>query len=239
MIKKLFIIISYWIVAVLLISAVLVSLNYEFYDSLFISLMMIPGCIVLKFILPKVSFSYLKKGIIDACFLISAVLVSELMFMLCTHVAVRGLDGNEYGFIDIDIPSVLINPAFLAVIMAFVTGGDYLLSRYLKLIFKKETTPISFTSDYKKVTLDISEILYVESRDTEVWVYATDGRRFRNKTGITQWENLLGDDFIRVHRSYVVKKNAIASVANESVNLQDGTLIPVSRKYKDSVSERT
>ena len=91
----------------------------------------------------------------------------------------------------------------------------------------------------KKVTLDISEILYVESRDTEVWVYATDGRRFRNKTGITQWENLLGDDFIRVHRSYVVKKNAIASVANESVNLQDGTLIPVSRKYKDSVSERT
>lgn len=239
MIKKLFIIISYWIVAVLLISAVLVSLNYEFYDSLFISLMMIPGCIVLKFILPKVSFSDLKKGIIDACFLISAVLVSELMFMLCTHVAVRGLDGNEYGFIDIDIPSVLINPAFLAVIMAFVTGGDYLLSRYLKLIFKKETTPISFTSDYKKVTLDISEILYVESRDTEVWVYATDGRRFRNKTGITQWENLLGDDFIRVHRSYVVKKNAIASVANESVNLQDGTLIPVSRKYKDSVSERT
>ena len=86
------------------------------------------------------------------------------------------------------------------------------------------------------MTLDISEILYVESRDTEVWVYATDGRRFRNKTGITQWENLLGEDFIRVHRSYVVKKSAIVSVESESISLQGGTEIPVSRKYKDSVS---
>lgn len=238
MIKKLLIIISYWIIAVLLISAVLVSLNYDFYDSLFISLMMIPGCIVLKFILPKVSFSDLKKGIIDACFLISAVLVSELMFMICTHVSVKGLEGNEYGFIDIGIPSVLINPAFLAVIMAFVTGGDYLLSSYLKVRSKKEATPISFTSDYKRVTLDISEILYVESRDTEVWVYATDDRRFRNKTGITQWEHLLGEDFVRVHRSYVVKKNVIASVQNEFITLQEGTEIPVSRKYRKSLNSR-
>ena len=38
--------------------------------------------------------------------------------------------------------------------------------------------------DYRKVTLDLSEIIYVESRDTEVWVCATDGRKFRNKTGI-------------------------------------------------------
>ena len=85
------------------------------------------------------------------------------------------------------------------------------------------------------MSLDASEILYIESRDTEVWVCATEGRRFRNKTGITQWENLLGEDFLRVHRSFVVKKDTIASVERESVKLKDGTEIPVSRKYRNHI----
>lgn len=86
------------------------------------------------------------------------------------------------------------------------------------------------------MSLDASEILYVESLDTEVWVCATDNRKFRNKTGITQWENLLGEDFVRVHRSFVVKKDAIASVESELVKLQDGKEIPVFRKYRNLVN---
>ena len=117
-----------------------------------------------------------------------------------------------------------------------LTGGDYVLSRYLKSRFQHELHPVTFTSDYRKVTLDLSEILYVESRDTEVWVCATDGRKFRNKTGITQWENLLGEDFIRVHRSFVVRKESIQEALSDSLTLADGTSIPVSRKYKETVS---
>lgn len=211
------------------------SLDYCFADALFVSMSFVPGCIVLRFLLPHVSFSELKKGIINLILVVAAVLLTDILLVIWCHVMMNGFMISFYdGF-----PTILVNPAFISIVMLVLTGGDYVLSRFLKSRFQDEAHPITFTSDYKKVTLDISEIIYVESRDTEVWVYATDGRRFRNKTGITQWENLLGDDFIRVHRSYVVKKNAIASVANESVNLQDGTLIPVSRKYKDSVSERT
>ena len=54
--------------------------------------------------------------------------------------------------------------------------------------------------------------------------------------GITQWGNVLGDDFIRVRRSYLVRKTAIASIAKEMITLSDGTEIPVSRKYRDSLS---
>ena len=94
---------------------------------------------------------------------------------------------------------------------------------------------MTFTSDYRKVTLDLSEIIYVESRDTEVWVCAADGRKFRNKTGITQWENLLGEDYIRVHRSFVVRKESIQETLSDSLTLTDGTSIPVSRKYREIV----
>ena len=63
-----------------------------------------------------------------------------------------------------------------------------------------------------------------------------DGRKFRNKTGITQWENLLGEDFIRVHRSFAVRKESIQKVLCDSLILTDGTSIPVSRKYRETVA---
>ena len=233
MIKRVSITILYWIIAVLLISSVLVSLEYKFQDALFISIMLVPGCVILKFVLPKVSFANITKGLTDFFFLFAAVMVTELLFIMCSHIAVKGFPAMSYG---IRIPSVLINPAFLAIAMAFVTGGDYLLSKYLKNALSDVPAPIVFTSDYKKVSLNASEILYVESRDTEVWVCATDGRRFRNKTGISQWENLLGEDFIRVHRAFLVRKESIQETLYDSLTLEDGTTIPVSRKYREMVA---
>ena len=137
-------------------SAVLVSLRYEFLEALFISIMLVPGCIVLKFVLPKVSFSNFKKGLADIFFISAAVMVSEMLFLFCSHIAILGLpaiiDGHAH------MPSMLINPAFLAVSMAFITGGDYLLSRYLKKAFAHSPEPVVFTSDYRKVSLDASFI---------------------------------------------------------------------------------
>lgn len=208
------------------------SLDYCFADALFVSISFVPGCLVLRFLLPYVSLSEQKKGIINLILVVSAVVLTDMLLVIWCHIMMNGFLISFYdGF-----PTILVNPAFISIVMLVLTGGDYVLSRCLKSRFQNEAHPVTFTSDYKKVTLDISEILYVESRDTEVWVYATDDRRFRNKTGITQWENLLGEDFLRVHRSYVVKKSVITYVGSESITLQEGTEIPVSRKYKDSVS---
>ena len=232
--KRILITVLYWIIAVLLISAVLVSLKYKFADAFLISIMLVPGCIVMKFVLPKVSFCNFRKGLADIFFISAAVMVTELLLLFCSHIAVLGLSEINNGHAN--VPSMLINPAFIAIAMAFVTGGDYLLSRYLKNAVSDAPTPVVFTSDYKKVSLNASEILYVESRDTEVWVCATDDRKFRNKTGITQWENLLGEDFIRVHRSYVVRKESIQETLSDSLILADGTSVPVSRKYREIVA---
>lgn len=230
--KRILLTVSYWIASVFIIALTLMSLDYCFSDALFVSMSFVPGCLVLRFLLPHVSFSELKKGIINLILVAAAVVLTDMLLVIWCHIMMNGLTVSFHdGF-----PTILVNPAFISIIMLVLTGGDYVLSRYLKSRFQDEALPVTFTSDYKKVTLDISEILYVESRDTEVWVYATDGRRFRNKTGITQWENLLGEDFVRVHRSFIVKKSAIASVANESVSLQDGTEIPVSRKYRDIIN---
>ena len=230
--KRILVTVTYWSVSVLMISLMLMSLGYCFSDAMFVSMSFVPGCLVLRWLLPHVSFTELKKGIFNLIFVILAVILTDMLLVIWCHIMMNGfLVSFHEGF-----PTLLVNPAFLALVMIVLTGGDYVLSRYLKSRFRNEPHPVTFTSDYRKVTLDLSEIIYVESRDTEVWVYATEGRHYRNKTGISQWENLLGEDFIRVHRSFVVRKESIQETSYDSLTLAGGTSIPVSRKYREIVA---
>jgi DNA-binding LytR/AlgR family response regulator len=84
------------------------------------------------------------------------------------------------------------------------------------------------------VTLRQAEIAYVESNDTEVRIVTASGDTYRNKTGISQWENLLGDGFLRIHRSYLVNTALSVLGAQDTVSI-NGTSLPVSRKYKENV----
>ena len=230
--KRILLTVTYWTASVLMISLMLMSLGYCFSDALFVSISFVPGCLVLRWLLPYVSFADMRKGIFNLIFVVLAVILTDMLLVIWCHIMMNGLQAS----FDTGFPTLLVNPAFLSLVMIVLTGGDYVLSRYLKSRFRNEPHPVTFTSEYRKVTLDLSEIIYVESRDTEVWVYATEGRHYRNKTGISQWENLLGEDFIRVHRSFVVRKESVRETANDSLTLADGTSIPVSRKYREIVA---
>ena len=86
------------------------------------------------------------------------------------------------------------------------------------------------------MTLPLEEILYVESNDDITTVIATGDRRFRNKTPISQWEAILKPHFLRIHRSYLVNKEAITRVDGDLLYVNEIEL-PVSRKYKDTVQD--
>lgn len=51
---------------------------------------------------------------------------------------------------------------------------------------------------------------------------------------ISQWENLLGSDFLRIHRSYLVILSVSTLASPDTVNT-GGVPLPVSRKCKDAV----
>ena len=133
-----------------------------------------------------------------------------------------------------NLSPMLLNPIFLGIIMAVLAYCDYLLSEFITNKYKDEDKDITFTSDYKKVTLKVAEITYIESRDTEVWIHVADGRSFRNKTPITQWQNILEGGFIRIHRSYLANRAFITSYDNESVTVNE-KILPISRKNREEV----
>ncbi|MBO7507693.1 MAG: LytTR family transcriptional regulator [Paludibacteraceae bacterium] len=47
-----------------------------------------------------------------------------------------------------------------------------------------------------------------------------------------QWESLPGGDFVRIHRSYLVRRSAIIFVSSDSLQVGD-TSLPISRKYRE------
>ena len=82
--------------------------------------------------------------------------------------------------------------------------------------------------------METRNILYVESRDTEVYIYTVDGELYKSQRPISQWENVLEDDFIRIHRAFIVNKALVSLSGNDCVCCT-GKHLPVSRKYKKAV----
>ena len=220
--------ITYWIVALALVVAILVSLDYTPVQAILISLIFGPCALALEYLMPR------AKKARDKVYLSLAVLVAVVLLILCLHNFVW-TSITSYGYVaGKEVAPMLINPAFLGLILTVLSIGDYFWSKWLGKRFKARDRTITFFSERKSVTLPVAEIAYVESNDTEVRLVTASGESYRNKTGITQWENLLGDDFLRIHRSYLVNIASAALSSPETVLVGDAEL-PVSRKYKDSV----
>jgi len=220
---------AYWLVALAIVSIILVSLDYSPFQALLIGLVFCPCALALEFLMPK------ARNVIDKIYLSLAVLAAVILLILCLHYFVWSQFTPDGTFRQAkDVAPMLINPAFLGLILMALSLGDYFWSIWLAKRFKAGDRTITFFSDRKSVTLKLSDISYVESNDTEVRIVTASGESYRNKTGISQWENLLGVDFLRIHRSYLVNTSHATLLSPDSVQLGE-TVLPVSRKYKDAV----
>jgi Response regulator of the LytR/AlgR family len=220
--------IAYWLAALAVLSAILVSLDYRLGEAVLISLLFCPCALALEYLMPK------ARKPMDKVYVSLAMLVAIILFIMCLHRFVWR-EITQYGYVaKKTVAPMLINPAFLGLILTVLSIGDYYWSKWLDRRFKAKDRTVTFFSERKSVTLPLTDIAYVESNDTEVRIVTTSGESFRNKTGISQWENLLGGGFLRIHRSYLVNTSYVSLSSPDLVTVV-GRELPVSRKYKESV----
>ena len=232
--KKRILIVAYWLAAIALTATLLTSLDYDLGHAVAMSLSFLPAAMALSYFLPKVDRTRGRKDqVLDTIFIILGVMTMTFFFIyLIQLLFLLVIDQVQSGW---DLPSMLWNPVFVAVVLAILAYGHYLLVKWLDKKFPSER-PVTFNSGYKKVSLRKEDILYIESRDAEVWIYARDGRQYRNRTGISQWEDVLGPGFVRIHRAFLVNRAEMKVLSSESVSVA-GKELPVSRKYKESVQQ--
>lgn len=233
--KRIALIISYWSMALFLFAIILSSTGYAFADALFLASSLLPVGVLFRFLLTQVRFASRWQGIRDVCFLTLFILTMAFLAVHLAHTLLMALRRQLFSS-ELGVAPLLLNPVFLLAMLLLIIIGDYYVGHMIEQHLPATDETITFTSDRQPVTLQRQDILYVESRDTETWIYATGGRRYRNKRPISAWANLLGRDFIRIHRSFLVRISACAGREGENIMIGD-IRIPVSRKYKTEVQK--
>jgi DNA-binding LytR/AlgR family response regulator len=136
---------------------------------------------------------------------------------------------------NMDFPPLLLNPVFILFVLAALALPEWLLDNYLKRRESVRPQVVEFISERRHVSLSADDIRYIESLDSEVVVHTVSGESLRTRTPISRWEATLNElHFIRIHRSYIVRRELIVRSSRVEVELE-GVTLPVSRKYAEKV----
>jgi two-component system LytT family response regulator len=82
--------------------------------------------------------------------------------------------------------------------------------------------------------IPVEKVKYVEAQDDYVMIYHTEGKALKQQTMKFYEENLPPNDFVRIHRSYIVRVHEINRIEpyekdNHIAILKSGEKLPVSR----------
>ena len=237
----------WWVVFTLVLACLFLSLSYRFDEAVFITTLYLPGIFALRHWIPQLPVKTSQESEWDEdegpltarkwmsyAGLFLSVILLEMLLVLLAHLIVLAPPDNP---IDVETPVLLFNPVLAIVILGAGYAWGFLGERAGKRWLPKEEETIEFVSDRQKVSVPVSDILFVESRDRDVYVHLAGGTAYRNKTPITHWESILGQGFIRVHRAFLVNESHIEQSTQDTVTVE-GNPIPVSRKYRGNLTER-
>lgn len=88
---------------------------------------------------------------------------------------------------------------------------------------------------FERIRFD--ELLYIEALQNYVTLFTTKGKYITQLPLKNVEQNLEGQPFIRVHKSYIVSIPKIEAIENNDIILST-TRIPISRHYRDTVMTR-
>lgn len=92
-------------------------------------------------------------------------------------------------------------------------------------------------SEYRFERVNLDDILYIESRGDYVYVITKHAKILTLMTLKNLIEKLPGNNFIRVHKSYIVATNKIEAIERGRISIKDAK-IPVGDTYRESVWKR-
>lgn len=94
---------------------------------------------------------------------------------------------------------------------------------------------LSVKADYKVSLVKIREIVYLESEGEYVRMHLADGSTITTLFRLKNMEAALpADQFMRVHRSYIVNLRCIKSYVKGRIFLSDTEYVPIGENYKET-----
>ena len=147
------------------------------------------------------------------------------------------LDGYELDVVDFLLKPVSFERFLKAIQKYFRQTGNFQNPQWNDDSIKPPNPHILIRADRKTVKLPLQQILFIESLKDYVKIH-TDQKVIITKEQISQLEaNLPANQFMRIHRSFIIAINKIEAFSHEAIDLA-GKELPIGRSYKNAVISR-
>jgi len=139
--------------------------------------------------------------------------------------AIEGFDLNVKDYI---LKPITFERLFKAVNRIYETFNDK------KKLSKEDSSEFFYLKENKKmVKVYVKNILYLESVKDYVRIVTLE-KNVLTKQQIGYFESILNNNFLRIHRSFIVALDKIDAYSFSGIDINN-TELPIGRKYKDSV----
>jgi len=152
-------------------------------------------------------------------------------------------------------PEVIITTAYAEyAIEGFeLSVTDYLLKpfsfeRFLQAILKvqqksaipsnqeEDITSLFVKSDKKIIKVDLEEIKYIEAYGNYIKIFTE--KMILTPQTLTNFLEKLPNDFIRIHKSFIINFNNLKLIDGNQIVLQSGDKLPIGKLYRNAVLDR-
>jgi DNA-binding LytR/AlgR family response regulator len=136
---------------------------------------------------------------------------------------------------DLDVVDYLLKPISFERLMKAINKYYQVSGRTIQpSSSEKQKAFITVRADRKNVKINLEDILYIESLKDYVRIH-TPGKRTITKSTLSSLEDQLpSEQFLRIHRSYIVSIKRIRAFTHEFVEVEDKAL-PIGKNYRELV----
>ncbi len=93
-------------------------------------------------------------------------------------------------------------------------------------------------SGYEHIKITLEHIRYIKSDADYTEIFLTEKRHLSSEPLRYWFETLDPNQFVRIHKSFIINTTKIARIAGNQIFLDDETVIPIGRAYKESFIQR-
>ena len=192
---------------------------------------------------PTEALRYLKKFPVDLLFLdvnmpslngidLYKSIQQETMVIFTTAYSEFAVEGFNLNAVD-----YLLKPfTFKRFLQAAEKAQDYYAYQLQKQ--KTEAQYLFIRADYSLVKIDIKNIQYIEGYDDYLKIHMKDQRPIITRMTIkNNLEKLPENNFIRIHRSYVIPLDKVSSLRNKMVSVGEIKL-PLGNSFEENFLKR-
>lgn len=97
---------------------------------------------------------------------------------------------------------------------------------------------IEIKEGYSTVKIKLHEIIYLEALKDYTFIYTINKRHCILKSIGNVLKTSEFSDFIRIHRSYAIRKEYITKVSSLEIELNEQIKLPIGRNFKDNILNR-